>query len=159
MAFLVTHFWPGGTDEQYKATVKTVHPVNGLPAGQHYHAAGRTEGGYLIAAQYIASQFTELGLKPAGDNGTYFQNVRFRKIELDRERSSFTLSVNGREQALRPAEDYIAPCAGTCQTAVRYPIPSDPGEWWAENTCYCSISTPMMRTGKASAPFSLTGRI
>ncbi len=72
---------------------------------------GRYTGsrGYMIAAQYIASQFTEFGLKPAGDKGTYFQNVRFRKIELDRERSSFTLSVNGHEQALRLAEDYIAP--------------------------------------------------
>ena len=72
---------------------------------------GRYTGsrGYMIAAQYIASQFTEMGLKPAGDNGTYFQNIRFRKIELDREHTSFTMNVNGHEQALRFAEDYIAP--------------------------------------------------
>src|ERR1700694_5704803 len=31
-------------------------------------------GGYL-AADYIAKQFASYGLKPAGDNGTFFQNV------------------------------------------------------------------------------------
>ena len=50
MAYMITHFWPGGTDAQYQATVKVVHPATGLPAGQTYHAAGPTEGGYLIAA-------------------------------------------------------------------------------------------------------------
>lgn len=50
MAYLITHFWPGGTDEQYQATLKVVHPSNGLPQGQRYHAAGPTDGGYLIAA-------------------------------------------------------------------------------------------------------------
>jgi hypothetical protein len=50
MAFLLTHFWPGETEEQYRATIAVVHPPNGLPDGQIYHAAGPTQGGYLIAA-------------------------------------------------------------------------------------------------------------
>ena len=45
---------------------------------------GRGTGtrGYQLAANYVRAQFEEMGLKPAGVNGTYFQKVRFRKIEL-----------------------------------------------------------------------------
>ena len=50
MAYLITHFWPGATEEQYRTMVAAVHPPNGLPEGQIYHAAGPTEGGILIAA-------------------------------------------------------------------------------------------------------------
>lgn len=50
MAYAITHFWPGGTDEQYRATIAAVHPADGLPEGQTYHAAGPTDGGYLVIA-------------------------------------------------------------------------------------------------------------
>jgi hypothetical protein len=50
MAFLITHFYEGGTADQYEAVVAAVHPAGGLPAGQTYHAAGPTDGGWLIAA-------------------------------------------------------------------------------------------------------------
>ena len=50
MAYLITHFWPGATMDQYNETVEAVHPAGGLPEGQTYHAAGPTEGGVLIAA-------------------------------------------------------------------------------------------------------------
>lgn len=50
MAYLLTHFWPGGTEEQYRTMIGVVHPPTGLPDGQLYHAAGPTEGGFLIAA-------------------------------------------------------------------------------------------------------------
>jgi hypothetical protein len=40
---------------------------------------GRYPGlrGGELAAKYIATQFALNGLKPAGDNGTYFQNINF----------------------------------------------------------------------------------
>ena len=50
MAYLITHFWPGATMAQYNTTVAVVHPPDGLPEGQVYHAAGPTDGGVLIAA-------------------------------------------------------------------------------------------------------------
>lgn len=58
MAFLLHHFWPGATDEQYRATVAVVHPNGGkdLPAGQLYHAAGPTDGGYLITAVWDSKE-------------------------------------------------------------------------------------------------------
>ncbi len=48
MAYLQTHFWKDGTEEQYEAMLKAVHPADGLPKGQTSHVAGPTEGGYLI---------------------------------------------------------------------------------------------------------------
>jgi hypothetical protein len=48
--YLITHFYEGGTAEQYQAVVEAVHPPSALPPGQTYHAAGPTEGGWLIAA-------------------------------------------------------------------------------------------------------------
>ena len=55
MAYLMTHLWPGGTEDQYHAMLSVVHP-DGLPAGQVYHAAGPTEGGFLIAAVWDSKQ-------------------------------------------------------------------------------------------------------
>jgi selenophosphate synthase len=56
VAYLMTHFWPGGTEEQYRAQVAAVHPPAGLPDGQLYHAAGPTDGGFLIAVVWDAKE-------------------------------------------------------------------------------------------------------
>ena len=51
MAYGIVHFFPGGTKEQYEASLAAVHPDRGtLPAGQIYHAAGPSEGGWTIVA-------------------------------------------------------------------------------------------------------------
>ena len=59
MAYLLTHFWPGGTEESYRAMLAVVHPPNGLPDGQLYHAAGPTEGGFLIAAVWDSKESSD----------------------------------------------------------------------------------------------------
>ena len=56
MAYLMTHFWPGATEDQYRRMRAAVHPENGLPDGQTYHAAGPTEGGFLIAALWDSKE-------------------------------------------------------------------------------------------------------
>ena len=56
MAYLLTHFWSGATEDQYRTMIAAVHPTNGLPDGQTYHAAGPTEGGYLIAAVWDSKE-------------------------------------------------------------------------------------------------------
>jgi len=45
---------------------------------------GRDTGsrGYDIAAAYVASQFRALGLQPGGENGGWFQHVKFRTATL-----------------------------------------------------------------------------
>lgn len=51
MAFGVVHFFPGGTKEQYEASLASVHPDrNSLPKGQLYHAAGASQGGWTVIA-------------------------------------------------------------------------------------------------------------
>jgi hypothetical protein len=52
MAYLLTHFWPGGTEEQYRATLAAASAAAGGPPPEQIHAAGTTEGGFLIAAVY-----------------------------------------------------------------------------------------------------------
>ena len=50
MAYAVIHFFPGGTKGQYEAVLSAVHPAKGLPAGQFFHAAGPSTGGWTITA-------------------------------------------------------------------------------------------------------------
>ena len=59
MAYLLTHFWPGGTEDQYRATLAAVHPPDGLPEGQLSHAAGPTDGGYLIAVLWDSKESSD----------------------------------------------------------------------------------------------------
>ena len=59
MAYLLTHFWPGGTEEQYRAMIGVVHPPDGLPDGQIHHVAGPTEGGFLIAAVWDSKESSD----------------------------------------------------------------------------------------------------
>jgi Zn-dependent M28 family amino/carboxypeptidase len=70
---------------------------------------GRGTGtrGYQLAADYVRAQFEEIGLKPAGTNGTYFQNVPFRRITLVPESSSVSVKQNGKEQRLTYEKDYV----------------------------------------------------
>jgi hypothetical protein len=51
---------------------------------------GRDTGSeaYERAARYVAEQFKAASLKPAGDDGTYFQRVPMHQIDLDKEKSS-----------------------------------------------------------------------
>jgi hypothetical protein len=56
MAYLMCHFWPGGTEEQYRTNLAAVHPAEGLPAGQLHHAAGPTDGGFLISALWDSKE-------------------------------------------------------------------------------------------------------
>lgn len=50
MSHGIVHFFKGGTKEQYEATLGAVHPADGLPEGQVFHAAGPTEGGWMVVA-------------------------------------------------------------------------------------------------------------
>src|SRR6185369_9309658 len=60
-----------------------------------------------IAADYIATQFALYGLKPAGENGSYFQRVPMVGIATDPS-SSVSLIVNNAATPLRLLEDVVA---------------------------------------------------
>jgi hypothetical protein len=59
MSYLQVHFWPGGTEDQYRAMVKVLHPEVGLPEGQRSHTSGPTEGGYLISVVWDSKEHSE----------------------------------------------------------------------------------------------------
>ena len=59
MAFGIVHHFPGGTKENYEASIAAVHPANGLPDGQIFHAAGASSGGWTIVAVHESKQSWE----------------------------------------------------------------------------------------------------
>jgi len=56
MAYLLTHFWPGGTEAEYRATVAAATDAAGGTLPESFHAAGPTDGGFLIAATYESKE-------------------------------------------------------------------------------------------------------
>ena len=57
MAYGVVHHFPGGTKEQYEASIAAVHPgQDELPEGQIFHAAGPSPGGWTIMAVHDSQE-------------------------------------------------------------------------------------------------------
>lgn len=75
MAYGIVHHFPGGTKEQYEASLATVHPDGGrtLPEGQIYHVAGPSDGGWTIVAIFDSEdsweRFLNGTLQPAFEAG------------------------------------------------------------------------------------------
>ena len=60
MAYGIVHQFPGGTKEQYEASIAAVHPSDGsLPEGQIFHAAGPSADGWTIVAIHDSQQSWE----------------------------------------------------------------------------------------------------
>jgi hypothetical protein len=71
---------------------------------------GRGTGtrGHEIAAHYSASELEGMGLKPGGDDGTFFQAVHLRQAIFNPEQSSFSLVTNGKEEQLVLEKDWYS---------------------------------------------------
>lgn len=69
---------------------------------------GTGQRGGDIAAEYIATQFWLDGLKAAGDNGTFFQQVSFVGITPGEETTFDLVPSKGDTQKLKPLDDYVA---------------------------------------------------
>jgi Zn-dependent M28 family amino/carboxypeptidase len=67
---------------------------------------GQRGGG--IAAEYIATQFAEYGLKPAGDHGTYMQKVPLVGITTLPETTFSLVPKQGETMNLKPLDEYVA---------------------------------------------------
>ncbi len=70
---------------------------------------GRETGseGHRIAANYVAAQFKQLGLKPYGENGSFFQEVPMRTAELNLEASKLSVTIDGETQELVLGDDFM----------------------------------------------------
>ncbi len=71
---------------------------------------GTGQRGGDIAAEYIATQFAEYGLKPAGDNGSYLQKVPLVGITTLPETKFSLVPKQGQSAAmdLKPLDEYVA---------------------------------------------------
>jgi hypothetical protein len=74
MAYGIVHHFPGGTKEQYEASIAAVHPSDGsLPEGQLFHAAGPSSDGWTIVAVHESQEswerFRDETLMPAMSAG------------------------------------------------------------------------------------------
>jgi hypothetical protein len=60
IAYAIVHHFPGGTEEQYEASIGAVHPSpSSLPEGQIFHAAGPADGGWTIVAVHESQESWE----------------------------------------------------------------------------------------------------
>ena len=60
MSYGIVHTFPGGTKEQYEASLAAVHPSDGsLPDGQIFHAAGPSADGWTIVAVHESQESWE----------------------------------------------------------------------------------------------------
>jgi Zn-dependent M28 family amino/carboxypeptidase len=69
---------------------------------------GTGQRGGDIAAEYIATQFAEYGLKPAGENGTYLQKVPLVGITTLPETQFSLVPEHGAAINLKPLDEYVA---------------------------------------------------
>ena len=70
---------------------------------------GRETGtpGYDLAADYVAKRYAAMGLQPAGDDGTFFQDVPLLKATRERDGARFAVTRNGRTLELRFQEQFL----------------------------------------------------
>ncbi len=69
---------------------------------------GRETGsaGYEIAARYVASQFRQIGIEPAGDDG-YFQRIEFVRMETDPEATHALVQKGDELHEFEYKEDFL----------------------------------------------------
>jgi Zn-dependent M28 family amino/carboxypeptidase len=70
---------------------------------------GREAGtrGYDLAADYVAKRYADIGLQPAGDNGSFFQRVPLLKALRLQQGAAFVIERDGRRSALAFREQYL----------------------------------------------------
>jgi hypothetical protein len=90
--------WPGIRPEAIRADIRFLSDdlLEGRPTATR---------GDQIAAKFMASPFEGLGFQPAGDAGTYFQNVPLRSMRVDQ---ALRLTRDGKTETLAFGKDFVA---------------------------------------------------
>src|SRR5712692_2432198 len=86
--------------EKIRATVKFL-------ASDLLEGRGTGQRGGDIAAEYIATQFELYGLKPAGENGAYFQDVPMMGVKTLPDTSFKLVPANGQATTLKNLDDFV----------------------------------------------------
>jgi hypothetical protein len=92
------------TERKAAARVKleTIREVTTKLSSPEFEGRGTGQAGADKAAAYLADRFAKLGLKPAGENGTYLQAIKFKSAQVLPE-----TSVKVGDAALKHGEDYV----------------------------------------------------
>jgi hypothetical protein len=93
------------------ATVEASNRITAARLKEHlsFVASDAMEGrdtpskGLDATAKYIADELKKLGLKPAGDDGTYFQRIALKREKIDPARTSFALD----DQSYKYGDDFL----------------------------------------------------
>lgn len=81
-----------------------VHATVQFLADDLLEGRGTGKRGHELAAAYVASRFQALGLKPGGENGSWYQRVPFRRATTDGT-PTFAMTVGGKTEALTAGQD------------------------------------------------------
>lgn len=82
--------------------LETIREITTKLSAPEFEGRGTGQPGGDRAAQYLADRFKALGLKPAGENGTYLQPIKFKSAEV---LSESKLTVG--DASLKHGADYV----------------------------------------------------
>jgi peptidase M28-like protein len=85
-----------------RVKLETIRDLTTTLSSPEFEGRGTAQPGADKAANYLAAYFAKLGLKPAGENGTYLQPIKFRSAAILPESS-----VKIGDVALQHVEDYV----------------------------------------------------
>lgn len=85
-----------------KVKVETIREITTALSSKEFEGRGTGQPGADKAAAYLADRFAKLGLKPAGENNTFLQPIKFRSTEISPESS-----VKIGDAALKHGADYV----------------------------------------------------
>lgn len=89
---------PAGTD----ADTVAWWTITGALSGDDLEGRDTGSVGYDRAAKYVADRFEKAGLKPAGENGTWFQTLPLKEVRVETDGTSFEIvRGDGTKAALR----------------------------------------------------------
>lgn len=101
----------GSIEKNARKGYDTITPTE-LKEHVYYLASDRLEGretaerGGRLAAEYIAKVFSEAGLSPAGDSGTFFQRFDLQRSLFDSS-SAILAGVNESKGRMRLGDDFV----------------------------------------------------
>ena len=89
------------TSSPLVAAANTITPADvarriGIIADDSMMGRDTPSPGLEMTAAYVADQFKKFGLKPGGENGTWFQRYRISRRQVDTAASSVGFTVQGK---------------------------------------------------------------
>ncbi|HSS18789.1 MAG TPA: M28 family peptidase [Pyrinomonadaceae bacterium] len=93
---------PTETKAAGRIKLETIRDTTASLSSPQFEGRGTGQPGADRAAQYIAEQFAKIGLKPAGENGTFLQAIKFKASQVSAE-----TSVTVGDTSLKHGSDYV----------------------------------------------------